>query len=480
MRRKLILIIFLTIVFSGILTFLQGNQAEIYSSSDISFNISGYLLNEGFEGAQFPPLGWDRTHTSWDRTTSRPWVISGTASAANSGSQDQNERRLRTPLLTLSGNTLTPFLYFNAMYGSIGYVEAITIQYSEDDIVWVDLETFPLSDVAQTFTQSLAGLNGNYYLGFLTTGASTGGRKVFVIDDVQIPILSEYLLTVDIAEGQGTVSINGIIPDEFPHSELVIENTQIILNAIPEDGWIFARWIVNGMEYYLDQEIDLIMNDEITATVYFILEPAQPVELTSFTAAFLAENYVQLRWVTETETNFLGYNVLRSMDNKLENASRVNLFIINGTGGSSQSQIYTFIDDFVEFNTTYYYWLEAIDLDLTTNYHGPVSVVTVLEDTEIPPEPEKITKLIGAYPNPFNPGTNIRFELCQPTSVTLTIYNLLGQRVREITQTFNEGKNSIYWDGHDATGKACLSGIYLYSISTESDFIDYNKMIMMK
>ena len=215
---------------------------------------------------------------------------------------------------------------------------------------------------------------------------------------------------------------------------------------------------------------------------YFVeQEPPLAIELSSFTASLITNNYVQLRWVTESETNFLGYNVFRGTENSISGAYKVNPLIINGSGSSSIQQIYTFTDENVEMNTLYYYWLEAIDLDMTTAFHGPISIQTSLEeDPETPPEVEYVTRLIGAYPNPFNPGTNIRFELDQPETVSVIIYNVLGQQVKYLSDNFQTGEHSLFWDGTDNKGNPSNSGIYFYRFMAGSRYQQYNKMILLK
>lgn len=79
------------------------------------------------------------------------------------------------------------------------------------------------------------------------------------------------------------------------------------------------------------------------------------------------------------------------------------------------------------------------------------------------------------YPNPFNPTTNIRFELIEPSSVKLTVFNILG---KEITTMINEKLNAGTYDfTFDASGLA--SGIYLYRIQTNSSVLT-KKMMLLK
>jgi len=88
--------------------------------------------------------------------------------------------------------------------------------------------------------------------------------------------------------------------------------------------------------------------------------------------------------------------------------------------------------------------------------------------------------LVGNYPNPFNPETNISFNLDKMTDVNLSIYNLKGQKVRTLVDgRQNQGLHTIVWTGDDNSGKAVTSGIYLYKLKAGS-YTKTKKMILMK
>ncbi|MCD6366212.1 MAG: T9SS type A sorting domain-containing protein [Bacteroidales bacterium] len=75
-------------------------------------------------------------------------------------------------------------------------------------------------------------------------------------------------------------------------------------------------------------------------------------------------------------------------------------------------------------------------------------------------------KLGKAYPNPFNPTTNIEYTLPIQKKVSLVIYNTLGQEVKRLVD--NEvkpaGNYHVIWDGKDANGKFVSSGTYFYTL----------------
>ena len=90
------------------------------------------------------------------------------------------------------------------------------------------------------------------------------------------------------------------------------------------------------------------------------------------------------------------------------------------------------------------------------------------------------------YPNPFNPATVIEYALPKASQVRIQIYNILGQRVRNLVDEPQEpGYKMIHWDGKDDYGKEVSSGIYFYRIVAHTDqgsgdFIKCRKMTLLK
>ena len=102
--------------------------------------------------------------------------------------------------------------------------------------------------------------------------------------------------------------------------------------------------------------------------------------------------------------------------------------------------------------------------------------------------PERLpeqTQLLPNYPNPFNPETWIPFELSQDSEVSVTIYDVSGTPVRNISVGYLEAgryvsqSKAIYWDGKTDTGERVASGIYLYQIQA-GDYTETRKMVILK
>jgi hypothetical protein len=87
--------------------------------------------------------------------------------------------------------------------------------------------------------------------------------------------------------------------------------------------------------------------------------------------------------------------------------------------------------------------------------------------------------LHAAYPNPFNPNTNLSFTLPNAVSYSMNIYNVAGQLVRSYQGMGIVGLNVITWDGKDNAGNDVSSGVYFYKLIAGS-YTATNKMVMMK
>jgi glucose/arabinose dehydrogenase len=84
------------------------------------------------------------------------------------------------------------------------------------------------------------------------------------------------------------------------------------------------------------------------------------------------------------------------------------------------------------------------------------------------------------YPNPFNPLTTIRYDIYQPGFVTLVIYNSAGKTIKTLVNGhLQNGSFQAIWDGTDNPGNRVASGIYLYTLQTQSQSIT-RKMLMLK
>ncbi len=89
-------------------------------------------------------------------------------------------------------------------------------------------------------------------------------------------------------------------------------------------------------------------------------------------------------------------------------------------------------------------------------------------------------KILGNYPNPFNPETHIRFQINQPGQVEMNIYNIKGQKVFSQKQSFSQaGVHQMNWTGTDNQQHQTGSGIYFYRLNYQGN-TRTGKMLLMK
>ena len=84
------------------------------------------------------------------------------------------------------------------------------------------------------------------------------------------------------------------------------------------------------------------------------------------------------------------------------------------------------------------------------------------------------------YPNPFNPTTTIRYEIPENSFVKVIVYNMLGQAVRILENSYQTaGSKILYWDAINDQGVSLPGGIYLYAIQA-GEFHQTKKMVLLK
>jgi hypothetical protein len=185
-----------------------------------------------------------------------------------------------------------------------------------------------------------------------------------------------------------------------------------------------------------------------------------PVELSSFTAS-ASEGNVALNWSTATETNNRGFDVER----KSENGQYQKAGYVPGFGTTTSAKNYSYTDENVAAGN-YTYRLRQIDLDGTSKYSNEVEVeVTV---------PAKFA-LEQNYPNPFNPTTMIKYSIPQDQQVKLNVYNLLGENVMTLVNSFEKaGQHEVNFNA-----SSLASGVYFYKLEAGTR-TSIKKMVLMK
>ncbi|MCD4651980.1 MAG: carboxypeptidase regulatory-like domain-containing protein [Candidatus Cloacimonetes bacterium] len=149
--------------------------------------------------------------------------------------------------------------------------------------------------------------------------------------------------------------------------------------------------------------------------------------------------------------------------------------------------------NYVDTSSTSQFQFDVEDLTLGTTYTAGVSAVFVTDDSEIVtveftytdiandnPEQPAYTGIVSCYPNPFNPTTNIVFNLAKPQATELVVYNILGQRVKTLHNgQLDSGQHTMQWTGDNESGKSVASGVYYCVLKTCSKR-EVQKLLLMK
>lgn len=190
-----------------------------------------------------------------------------------------------------------------------------------------------------------------------------------------------------------------------------------------------------------------------------------PVELSSFSAQ-LVNTDVILNWTTASELNNQGFEIEHSKDNK--NFTKIGF--VPGFGTTSESKSYSFKIPNIESGLQYYR-LKQIDFDGTFTHYNSVEI-----DGPVVRE----FALYQNHPNPFNPSTTISFSLPMESDVTIKLFNLLGQEVKQITSSsFQAGNHNIEFNAASLS-----SGTYIYTLEAKgvngTNFKSTKKMLFLK
>jgi len=317
---------------------------------------------------------------------------------------------------------------------------------------WMSDETHTIS--VEAYQQGDTGIR--YVFDFWDDGGEQTHSVTSDQDTIFIAnLLTQYYLEV-IANPEGLVSIHGSGWYNTDQDSILLEAPQIC--NFEDQAYRFKTWKIDGYEIR-GNPIFLIMDtSKIAEAKYkkaynisgFISEDSSALTDVQLVLSGAEEDtvYINQEGYYEFELLFEGsYKITPSKP---------------GYKFKPESRNYEpLIEDFAE-----------------QNFVATDSLIGVNSNAD-----EKILKqciLNQNYPNPFNGETVIQFSLPKKSTITLTVYNLLGKSVKTFfLENRNPGRHSVQWNGKDDFGNQLPSGIYFYKL-VANDVIISKKMIILE
>ncbi len=317
-------------------------------------------------------------------------------------------------------------------------------------------------------------------------GESNNGKYYYYDLKIKLPTSAYFVYNTDIVNNPIVVSINGGLGGNVSvNTGLSISITQqeltIPLRCNGMNNPVLDEIVISGMKtkvatcpssggsglvsVYVVPSAPVVSITGLPASLAMSTNGALPVELVSFTA-LRRNDVVALKWSTATETNNYGFDIERSYDR--ENWEAIGF--VAGSGTTSSQRDYTFDarlnqrdmqQELVSFR------LRQIDRDGSIDYSPVVSVAPAVVAGAV--------ELKQNFPNPFNPATNISFNLPESDLVSLSVYNELGV---EVARIHDGAPLERGWHTASFNATELPSGLYMYRLQTSAGTSSRTMMLM--
>ncbi len=264
----------------------------------------------------------------------------------------------------------------------------------------------------------------------------------------------------------------------------------------------------SGYPYgYIYTSVSICRNTSVSATVVHGTLPGEPAKLSTMwtilgqPATSIAVPY----WAvgeTPSVSNGTSTAPLSDRANQIReklysytyNSSLINSYkLLNGKGDGiwkktfpAEDSIFTAVDSILvdwRTNTPTSETMLSKEEDLADYAYSILGqtyeMIDGITDIEDIVQPE-LFQLHQNYPNPFNPLTTIKFNIPAPADVSLKIYNITGQMVKNLlSKRMPAGLHNVRWDGTNSSGMKVSSGTYIYTLKT-GELTSSKKMVLLK
>ena len=347
-------------------------------------------------------------------------------------------------LVTNSGPATVTFL--NTSFVEIELpTEAITIP-AFSTRPSVDLEGFEMTNIM--------GASVSYAYRISTTGPATlsGGMLTSGPAPLGTPNALREVLGASPAAASSYSEIVGVTPTLAPGDSFAPPAAVLNIPAIRQHT-----------EQVVMYRVSIVGNPSLVkeASRLVIIENPVPVFVSGFLAEALDEG-VRLTWDVVSDEDVKGFKIYRA-----ETKSDVlEVVSVDGLIPVAQKE---WVDESAGPNREYEYTLGVVLSD-----GGEVLSQTVTVRTM-----SLVFGLDQNYPNPFNPMTTIEFTLAERGHVTLSVYNVAGQRVATLVdRVISAGRKRLTWDGRTTGGDPVSTGVYFYRLQAGEKTLTKKMMLL--
>ena len=289
--------------------------------------------------------------------------------------------------------------------------------------------------------------------------------------------------TFSISSDTSSITGNAVIDDEYVPNSVSNYSLRATLFVIPNHNWYGEATIYVTADNEYDYTDTDTLTIEVTSVYDQIVEPQMVYPPNGHTIYF----------ETMTDSISFVWNSAGYPDFETGPGFEYRLRIVqsNETGNIPYNYTdltdttFTFFPDSSTYsgqNNNYIWSLYTTEENLPEVLDGQSGVFFVflpamnIESNEIPND----FMLYNAFPNPFNPGTTIRFDLPEDSFVTIKVYDMVGRHVKSLLKNnISAGRRLIIWDGTNSFEQPASAGTYFYTIKTDR-YSQTKKMILLK
>jgi hypothetical protein len=294
------------------------------------------------------------------------------------------------------------------------------------------------------------------------------------------PMVPAFKWNTDLSDGHDSYAVGDVLYDFHGYSgtrfyDISDRLSPVLMGSITDPNIIYHHSgcpTPDGKYLYICDE--LAINPRPDVTVWDISNPQYPARMKSFgdPAATIHNLYIVggFAFVSHYSAGFRVYDTSDPLNPVL-----LDTYDTSASTGENYDGcfgVYPFADNGVIYCSDYDNGLFLFSVE---GYDSPVST-GVGDDAPRP----AAARLIGNFPNPFNPATTISYELDQPLRVRLSVYDARGRLVCTLVDGHETaGRHDTNWDGADASGRGVASGVYFARLEVGGRS-DTRRMVLLK